>query len=565
MTSIATVPTYGGGNGPSAKQTAVVETSSDPYQWGPIGPPALPTGGSPPIPMTTIYNGDGSAGAPVTQSVDGITVIVAPSSAIIGTLTIPISKGSDVTVTEGGDVFTVNPSQVIGPNMIVNVPTFTAGNNGGAKVPPAAPTTVQGVSVSVGSSSAVVGGTTFAVGSGAHPTTVVVQGQTISIGDSGVGFRETTIAPANPTPPAVQTTIQGVSVGINPSSVVIGGTTFAVGPGAPRTTVVVNGQTISIGDSGVGFKDTTLAPVASPTQPAVQTTVDGVSVSLGASSAVIAGTTFAIGPGAPSTTIVVKGHTISIGDSGVGFKETTLAPPAITPMPTNVVIIGGDIFSAIGSSIAVIDGETFTYGPGIATQTDTFNGETITIGPSGISFDGTTLGGAAHATGTEFGVAGGVSVTELGSTLAVIDGTTLTVGPGAKSSTTIIDGQTITAGPNGITVGAQTLTAPFNPTTQAVTAGSITFSEIGSSLAVIGGSTYTFGPGATPMTETYDGQTFTIGPGGIGFSKTTFTGVTPTATATGKGGKKNGGGRLRPVYGVLGSCVGMMVGFLVLF
>jgi hypothetical protein len=223
-------------------------------------------------------------------------------------------------------------------------------------------------------------------------------------------------------------------------------------------------------------------------------------------------------------------------------------------LPTNVVVVGGQGFSAIGSSVAVIGGTSFIYGPGIAAQTMVLNGEAITVGPQGVIFDGTTIGGPAHASGTQHAVAGGLSISEIGSTLAVINGMTLTIGPGTTPMTTVIGGQTITAGPNGLVLGGATLTIPFNPTTQAVTAGGITFSQVGASIAVIGGKSYTFGPGAQQTTTVIDGQTISIGPGGIGFKTTTFTAMTSRPTglvaAQTSSKKKSGAGRLGIGFGV---------------
>jgi hypothetical protein len=218
------------------------------------------------------------------------------------------------------------------------------------------------------------------------------------------------------------------------------------------------------------------------------------------------------------------------------------------------------VFSAIGSTVAVIKGSTFTYGPSVPVTTDVVNGDTITIGPSGVSFDGTTLGGPSHPTGTQLGIVGGLSITELGSTLAVVDGVTITIGPNATPTTTVLNGHTLTIASTGLGVGGATLTFPFNPTTQAVTAGGITFSEIGSSEVVIGGTTFTFGAGAKPTTDVYNGQTITIGPNGVGFKTTTFTGT--SATQTGKKKKGVAGLRTRKVYGVLGTCIVVGVGYL---
>jgi hypothetical protein len=128
--------------------------------------------------------------------------------------------------------------------------------------------------------------------------------------------------------------------------------------------------------------------------------------------------------------------------------------------------------------------------------------------------------------------ADGLSITELGSSLAIIDGYTLTIGPNATPTTAVILGHTITVGSSGLALDGTTLDYPFNPTTTSVTAGGITFQEIGSTIAIIGGTTYNIGPNATPMTEVFDGKTISIGPSGIGFSSTTFVQSKSTSTRT---------------------------------
>jgi hypothetical protein len=274
---------------------------------------------------------------------------------------------------------------------------------------------------------------------------------------------------------------------------------------------------------------------------------------------VVGSSTFAIGAGAPDRTALFSGQTLTFGSGGLIFDQTTVAPP--TPLPSNFVIVGGQVFSAIGSTVAVIEGSTFTYGSNVPMTTDVVNGDTITVGPSGITFDGSTLGGPSHPSGTQLGIVGGLSITELGSTLAVVDSVTLTIGLNATPATTVINGHTLTIDSTGLGVGGATLTFPFNPTTQAVTAGGITFSEIGSSVVVIGGSTFTFEPGAYTITEVYNGRTITLGPNGVGFKTTTFTGTSATHTSKEKNDAE--GLRARKVYGVLGTCIVVGAGYLI--
>ena len=342
----------------------------------------------------------------------------------------------------------------------------------------------------------------------------------------------------------------GVTVMVGTNVAVIGGQTYTIGPA--QETITQGPDIFTIGPSQVvGPALVIYVPTAGGITAAAQTTINGVPLDVGATKAVLAGSTFAIGAGAPIQTGVFSGKTILFGSGGVIMDQTTIAPPPA--LPTNNVIIGGQVFSAIGSNTAVIEGSTITYGPGIPVTTEVVNGDIITIGPSGITFDGTTLGGPDHPSGTELGIVGGVSVTELGSTLAVVDGVTLTVGPNAKPTTTVINGHTVTVASSGVGVNGATLSFPFNPTTQAVTAGGITFSEIGSSLVVIGGTTFTIGAGAKPTTDVYNGQTITIGPNGVGFKTTTFGG--PTSTSTSKKKNAAAGLRARKVYGVLGACI----------
>ena len=342
----------------------------------------------------------------------------------------------------------------------------------------------------------------------------------------------------------------GVTVMVGTNVAVIGGQTYTIGPATE--TITQGPDVFTIGPSQVlGPMLVAYVPTAGGITAPAQTTINGVPIDVGATKAVLGGSTFAIGSGAPDQTGVYNGKTITFGAGGIIMDQTTVAPSPL--LPTNQVIIGGQVVSAIGSNIAVIEGSTITYGPGIPVTTDVVNGDSITIGPSGVTFDGSTLGGPDHPSGTELGIVGGVSVTELGSTLAVVDGVTLTVGPNATPTTTVINGHTLTIASSGLGINGATLSFPFNPTTQAVTAGGITFSEIGSSLVVIGGTTFTFGAGAKPTTDVFNGQTITIGPNGVGFKTTTFTGATATSTSK----KKNAaaGLRARKVYGVLAACI----------
>jgi hypothetical protein len=290
------------------------------------------------------------------------------------------------------------------------------------------------------------------------------------------------------------------------------------------------------------------------------TVINGAPLQLGSSVAVIDGTSYTFGLGAPKQTVVINQQTISIGPGGIGFADTTVVPPSD---PTAVAILGASAISAVGASIAVIGDSTFTYGPGSSPQTDIFNGQTIIIGPGGIALAATTLGGASNPSATQIGIAGGLTVSEIGSTLAVISGTTFTIGPGATTTAAVINGKTISVGPSGIGLASTTLAYPLNPTTQAITAEGVNFLEVGSTIAVIGGTTFTFGPGAKTTTDVYNGQTISIGPGGIGFATTTIVPSTAAPASTHNKNPKNGVGALRPMCGILGIYMVLGVGILI--
>ncbi|KAF5872680.1 putative f-box and wd domain-containing protein [Botrytis fragariae] len=272
---------------------------------------------------------------------------------------------------------------------------------------------------------------------------------------------------------------------------------------------------------------------------AISTVVDNISVKLGESIAVVNGKSYSIGSGAPQVVTVINTQTITIGIAGVQFTHTTLAPLLVEP--TNHVIIGGEPIS-VGNSLAYIGSSTFTYGSGLAIQTDVFNGQTICIYPSGVVFARTTLGGNSRS-GNQIGIVGGLSVTELGSSIAIISSITFNIGPGATPTKTVISGESISADQSGLVLAGTTLTYPLILATHPVTISDVIFTQIGSSLAVIDGTTLTFGPGATPTSHTFNRQTIKIGSNGIEFSKTTFTGVSESSsmqampTSTSKGSK----------------------------
>jgi hypothetical protein len=192
------------------------------------------------------------------------------------------------------------------------------------------------------------------------------------------------------------------------------------------------------------------------------TNIGGIDVVVSSSVAVIDGTRFTIG--FSPTTAVVKGQTVTLGPSGIDVASHTI-PVQVVPQPTEVVIAGGELVTALGQSVAVIAGSTITYGPHMSSVT-VIDGDSITIGPMGITIHGTTLGGLnARTTDTVYDIAGGVTLTEIGASVVVINSHTYTVGPGQPATTTEIGGETLTIGPSGVAIETFSFPYPFGPST----------------------------------------------------------------------------------------------------
>ncbi|TGO54336.1 hypothetical protein BOTNAR_0271g00080 [Botryotinia narcissicola] len=418
------------------------------------------------------YNDD--VGSPslskTTVVVLGVPIILTPSNVIINGHTIQ-RPNSPLTIKQKGHIFTVNPSQVIGPGTTLTSPSSYR-----------------------------------------------------AIESTNLGATSMQSLP-NSTP-ASRAGSQRKSPTLNTNSGDPGATGMQPQPNPSHSSVTSPTLTANSGGGNVEMS-------------AISTLVDNISVRLGESVAVVDGESYAIGSGAPQVVTVINTQTITIGVAGIQFAHTTLAPLLVEP--TNHVIIGGEPIS-VGNSLAYIGSSTFTYGSGLAIQTDVFNGQTILIYPSGVVFAQTTLGGNSRS-GNQIGVVGGLSVTEIGSSIAIISSITFNVGPGATLTKTVISGESISADQSGLVLAGTTLTYPLILATYSVTISNVIFTQIGSSLAVIDGTTFTFGPGATPTSHTFNQQTIKIGSNGVEFSKTTFTGVSEPSsmqamsTSTSKGSR----------------------------
>ncbi|KAI9739547.1 MAG: hypothetical protein M1834_006263 [Cirrosporium novae-zelandiae] len=257
----------------------------------------------------------------------------------------------------------------------------------------------NGMTLTIAGSTLEVGGKTYIipVGSPVHPTSVVVNGDTISLGPNGIGLPSTTIELPTAQPTFSAITTDGVTFSLGPSDVVVvNGKTYTETPGAIPTTTTINGHVISIGPHGVGLADTIIALI-SPTPTTLSaaalstekvTTIDGIVFTLESGNRIVLdGKTFTETLGSHPTTTVINGHTISLGPNGIGFAETIVG---LIPSLTAKTIDGITVYEGAGD-IVVINGHTYTEIPGASPITIVINRETISIGPKGIGFPKTTV------------------------------------------------------------------------------------------------------------------------------------------------------------------------------
>lgn len=250
------------------------------------------------------------------------------------------------------------------------------------------------------------------------------------------------------------------------TQVIINDKTFSdLGP-SQTSVVTVGGGTFTIYPTAILGEGATVqkpAPAGTAVSIATPTTgvVGGLPVTITGSEAIVGGATVTIPE--RGTTTVVNGQRVSIGPGTLVVGGEMLSFDAVMPArETDVLINGGELLTAIGRSVVVIHSTTFTYGPGIPEMTEVVNGETISIRPSGVIVHGMVMGGpSADTSTTSYEIVGGVTISRIAPSIAVINGVTFTVGPGTHWTTTVIAGETFTVGPTGVIAATMTLTYPF--------------------------------------------------------------------------------------------------------
>ena len=310
-----------------------------------------------------------------------------------------------------------------------------------------------------------------------HATATSGTGVSTAIYNSDTPQSAVTASPTQHTTPAP------VTVAVQPTAVVINGNTIKDNPGQPTQVVIIAGETFTIDPTRVVGGGATIDRASAtggiyvPTP--TTTTLGSVAVVVSSSIAIIGGSSFTLGP--TTTIATISGQTFTIGPSTIAAASQTLALPTL-PSPTEVVVAGGDLITAIGASVLVIHGTTLTYSTSTVLTLD--DGEALTLGPGGVTLpasagaDGSTSSaltlGGAHASSphdTQYALVGGATLTKVGASVVVVGRVSYTLGPGAGTTTTVVGGATVTLGPGGVVVGTVTLGVPFGPTT-VITPGS---------------------------------------------------------------------------------------------
>lgn len=404
-----------------------------------------------------------------------------------------------------GQTFSVNPSQIIAPDTSITLPPANQ----------ATPFVYIDHSLSVDALQFMARSTTIPLSSGSG--TVIYNGQVLTIKPSEVIGPSTTIALSAPddrtaSPTAVIT--GGLTFSIGPSAAVVGSSTYSFIPGKAPATIMTHGEAVLVGSNGVQFGNIRV-PIPTITSNFTAITQGDLTFSVAPSEVIVGGHTDNIHSDMTPITTVVDGHTISIGPKGVGLASTTIPLP--TPKPSFSMATEGDLIFSVAPSEVVVKGNTYFIASNKAPITTAIDGQTMTIGPKGIHLEGNTVN--LPVIQTPIGVTAGGLNFLVGATDAVISGITYAIGSGAPLQTVVVGSQTVEIGSAGVILASTTIAPEQTPT--AVTVDGLTFS-VGSTDAVINGTTYAIGSGAVAKTVVEESTTMVLGSDGVVLPSTTI-------------------------------------------
>lgn len=282
--------------------------------------------------------------------------------------------------------------------------------------------------------------------------------QSWSVPGGGIGNGVHTPVGGGPAPAPAEST-HTFTITAGPTSVVINSQTYSVAPGSRSTVTVDGGDVFTIEPTaviGAGASITRPPSVMGPSS----SVLDGIPVTSAGPNLEIGGGVFAI-PLSVGHTVQVNGKAVTINPTGVTIGGDSMG--FLKPAPSDVIVAGGEMLTAIGRSVVVLHSITYTYGSGIAPVVQVINGDTIAIEPTGVLVHGSTLGGAsANPTDTEYEIVGGATIAKIPPSMVIVNGETYAVGPGANMKTVVIGDQTITMGPIGLVMATTTMRFPFD-------------------------------------------------------------------------------------------------------
>ena len=226
-----------------------------------------------------------------------------------------------------------------------------------------------------------------------NPSVLEIGRQTFTaLSSGGFAVADTTLQANGPA-----VTIQGVSVSLDKSSIVVGSSTLALPTGSGNGVLTAAGQTFTpLGGGSILLNGNTLSVNGPPA------TASGTVLSLGSSGLVVDSQIFALPTPAPEVmhntknTITFAGQTFTqLGSDAVAFHGMTLVANGA------VATISGTVIS-LASSNLVVGSQTFalpTPAPNAFPSVVVIDGTTLTAGASAVTISGNTLSLAFGSSG----------------------------------------------------------------------------------------------------------------------------------------------------------------------
>ena len=365
----------------------------------------------------TITAGSSAFTVAATTTRDGSSAIIVAAGGTTATLTpgqITSLGGQAVSADSSGGV-------VIGSTTVVPTPASDPGSGSGSNSDPS-----SGAVIGLGGSSTLSVIQTIVTGSNGRTTTeAVIGGNTITQG--------------------AVTTIDGKTISLSPSGLVVDGTTQAISALPAATPAPSSGANLVLGSStlmasqtvvvGENGQPTTEAVIGGSTltEGGVAATIDGHTISLASNGLVIDGqSTISITALPAAATAQTEGAVVTLGSSTLTAAET--------------VVIGSN---GQPTTEVVLDGTTLSQGGPAAT----INGHTVTLASNGLVLDGhSSISISALPAATTAQISEGAVVTLGSSTLTAVE-TVVTGSNGRPTTEVILDGTTLAQGGLAATIG----------------------------------------------------------------------------------------------------------------